>query len=100
MLWHQSGVNSKGEPFVQLIMDGKILGQMSTTEARDHARAVTETAEAAETDAFLYEFVTKNLQGTKQTAAELMTAFRRFREARGKSGPASDPGEVVRPEGT
>ena len=97
MLWHQSGVNMQGEPFVQLILDGKQIGQMSPTEARDHARAITEAAEAAETDAFLWEFVLKNLKGTQQAAVELMVAFRRFREARGKSSPPSDPREFVQP---
>ena len=97
MLWHQSGVNPNGDPFVQLILDEKVIAQMSPREARDHARAITETSEAAETDAFLWSFVTKNLQGTPHSAASMMMAFRRFREERGKSGPPSDPAEFVHP---
>ncbi len=95
MLWHQSGVNPKGEPFVQLVLNGKVVGQMTPTEARDHARAIMEASEAAETDAFLWEFVTRELGGTQEAAAGMMVAFRRFREARGKAGPPSDPAEFV-----
>lgn len=50
-LWHQSGVNRKGEPFIQLMLDDAVVCQLSTEEARDHARNVLEAAEASEQDA-------------------------------------------------
>ena len=37
--------------------EAKIIGQMSPEEARDHAQAMTEAAEAAEQDAFIYDWV-------------------------------------------
>lgn len=95
MLWHQSGVNRKGEAFVQLILEGKPIAQMTPAEARDHARAVTEAAEAAEQDAFMLEFAKSTIGTTEVGAAQLLVEFRRFREARGKSGPPSDPAEFV-----
>lgn len=98
MLWHQSGVNPKGEPFVQLIVDDKVIGQMTPDEARDHARAITEAAEAAETDAFIFDWVQKEVGVGPVQAAGLLGEFRRWRETRtGKKGPPSDPAEFVMP---
>ncbi len=68
-LWHQSGVNRKGEPFIQLMVDDAVVGQFTPEEARDHARSILEAAEASEQAAFLR---------------------RRYREGRGKKGPPSD----------
>jgi hypothetical protein len=56
-LWHQSGVNIEGEPFIQLIRGTTVIAQMSCAQARDHATAVLESAEAAEQDAFIYDWV-------------------------------------------
>src|SRR5260370_17494646 len=57
VLWHQSGVNSKGEPFVQLIQDDVVICQLSPEEARDHAKNVLEATEASEQDAFMLSFM-------------------------------------------
>jgi len=97
MLWHQSGINLKGEPFVQLILDGKIIAQMSTTEARDHAMAVLQSAEAAEQDAFFMHMLKERVKLPLDVIAEILKEFRRFREAAGKKGPASDPREFIDP---
>ncbi len=52
----QSGVNARGEPFVQILNDGEPVGQLTPDEAREHAKIIMEVAEAAEQDAFLKEF--------------------------------------------
>lgn len=97
-LWHQSGVNKKGEAFVQLILDGKIIAQMEPGDARDHARAITEAAEAAEQDAFLFDWVCNQVGSGPEQAAGLIADFRRYREARtGKKGGPSDPTDWVMP---
>ena len=98
MLWHQSGVNLQGEPFVQLLLDDKLIGQFSPEECRDHARAITEAAEAAEQDAFLFDFVKTKLDGSEEQAMAMLIEFRRYREARGKKGPPSDRAEFIVPE--
>jgi hypothetical protein len=97
-LMHQSGVNQRGEPFVQLILDGKVMGQMTPTEARDHARAISEAAEAAETDAFLIQFFRNELDVPRNSALGVLMKFREFRERAGKSGPPSDREDWVMPE--
>ena len=97
MLWHQSGVNQKGEPFVQLILEDKLIAQMSPQEARDHGLAMFEAAEAAEQDAFLLEFHQKTLGVTLAQAMQLVVEFRKWREAHGKKGPPSDASEWVKP---
>ncbi len=99
ILWHQSGVNPQGEPFVQLLKGGKVIGQMSVTEARDHARAMTEAAEAAETDAFIFTWVIKQVGAGPQQAAGLIADFRRYRaEVTGKREGPTNPREWVEGE--
>lgn len=55
-----------------------------------------ETAEAAEQDAFMRDFVMKRVGGNEAAAAGLIQDFRKWREARGKKGPPSDPAEFVK----
>ena len=74
VLWHQSGVNPKGEPFVQLLLDQKIIAQMSPEQARDHARAITEAAEASEQDAFLWDWITRKVGSGPQQAAAMIAS--------------------------
>jgi hypothetical protein len=89
ILWHQSGVNAKGEAFVQLLRGTEIVGQMSAAEARDHAHAMLETAEAAETDAFLLDLLQHKLALGLHQAGAVLQQFRAYRvERTGKqSGP-------------
>lgn len=99
ILWHQSGVNSKGEPFVQLLLNERIIGQMSPEEARDHARAITEAAEAAEQDAFIFDWVTRKVGSAPEQAAGLLQDFRAYRlERTGKRGGPSNPRDWVMPD--
>jgi hypothetical protein len=101
VLGYQSGVNTKGEPFVQLLLNGKILGQLTAAEARAHGYGVLEAAEAAETDAFLFQWVIEHVGSGREQAAGLLTDFRRYRaEITGKRhGPTGRPGDWVMPEG-
>lgn len=80
-LWHQSGVSATGEPFVQLLQDQQIIAQMSPEQARDHAAAIIESAEAAEQDAFLVAFGRDKL-GDVESGMRLVMAFREFRAER------------------
>jgi hypothetical protein len=98
VLWHQSGVNAKGEPFVQLIRGTTVIAQMDPTEARDHARAITEAAEAAEQDAFIFDWVLNKVGSGEQQAMGLLQDFRQYRRARtGKSSGARDARDWVMP---
>jgi len=101
ILWHQSGVNPKGEPFVQLLRGDQIVGQMSPEEAREHAHAMLEAAEAAEQDAFLMHFAREIVGASQEDAAGLLMRFREFRaRTTGKSqGPARPRDWVMPPEG-
>jgi hypothetical protein len=78
-LWHQSGVNRAGEPFIQLILGEKVIAQQSVTQAREHAMAILEAAEAAEQDAFLVHWVKSHMQAGEHAAAGLLQDFRNFR---------------------
>lgn len=98
VLWHQSGVNKKNEPFVQLIHNGQVLCQMSPNEARDHAISILESAEAAETDAFLIQFVTKKIGIGATESVAMMAAFREFRQSQGKRTGPSTPDQFIVPE--
>ncbi len=99
IIWHQSGVNRKGEPFVQLLRGNTIIGQMSAEQARDHSRAILEAAEAAEQDAFLRDWVMNHVGGGEAQAAGLIADFRAYRKERtGKSSGPSNPHDWVFPE--
>jgi hypothetical protein len=100
VLWHQSGINSKGEPFVQLILGEKIIAQVDPTEAREHAMAMIECAEAAETDAFIFRWVIEHVGADPGNAAGLLVDLRKFRaEVTGKHhGPTSST-DWLKPEG-
>jgi len=98
VLWHQSGVNAKGEAFVQLFKDGEPIAQMDPEQARDHARAIYEAAEAAEQDAFMFMFLQKEIGVPEIGAMSILVEFRKWREEHGKKGPPSDPKEFTRTE--
>lgn len=99
-LWHQSGVNPEGEPFVQLIKGKEVLAQMTTAQARDHAQAMLDAAEAAETDAFVYTWVIEHVGAGPEQAAGLLTDFRRWRAAHAgkREGPRHDQDWVLPPK--
>jgi hypothetical protein len=100
ILWHQSGVNGNGEPFVQLLRGTEIVGQMSCEEARDHARAMLEAAEAAEQDAFMMSWVVNHVGAGKEAAVGLIVDFRKYRASRtGKSQGPTRPNDWVAPKG-
>ena len=94
-LWHQSGVNREGEPFIQLLVDDEVLCQLTPAEAREHAQSVLQAAEASEQDAFMVGFAKSTIGVGDVGAARLLQEFRRFREETGKKGPASDAGEFI-----
>jgi len=99
ILWHQSGVNREGAPFVQLIRGMAVIAQMSVAEARDHARAMIEAAEAAETDAFIYKWVMEHVGAGEQQAAGLLQDFRRYRAGlTGKREGPQRPDDWVMPK--
>ena len=77
---HESGVHQDGEPFIQLIRGDQLIGQMSPQDARDHALAMIEAAEAAEQDAFLVWFVKNKLHGDEHMAVSLLVGFCEWRE--------------------
>ncbi len=97
-LWHQSGVNSKGKPFVQLVLRGRPIAQMSPKEARDHGAAIIETAEAAEQDAFMVDFAKTQLGLPQEAAIAMLMEFRKFRESKGRKGPPTDKAEWAMPQ--
>lgn len=95
-LWHQSGVNKNGEPFVQLMKDTECIGQFTPEECRSHARGITEAAEAAEQDAFFVQYFKQKMELEDHVVFGFLLDFRRWREERGKKGPPSDPREFMR----
>jgi inorganic pyrophosphatase len=94
-LWHQSGVNRDGEPFIQLILGEKVIAQQSVQQAREHALAILEAAEAAEQDAFIVHWCKTILGQTEQVAGQILVDFRNFR--REQTGKRSGQ-EVIPPQ--
>ncbi len=83
---------------MQLLRGHKIIAQMNPEQARDHARAITEAAEAAEQDAFMFDWVVNVVGNGPTQAAGLIQEFRAYRLKRtGKRGGPSDPKDWVMP---
>jgi hypothetical protein len=94
-LWHQSGVNRAGEPFVQLILGERLIAQQTVEQAREHAHAILEAAEAAEQDAFLVWWLKMHVGADDLAAAGMLNDFRLWR--REQTGKRS--GQEVIPPG-
>lgn len=74
------------QPFVEIKDDRlKAPMQLSPEEARDLALNILEAAEAAEQDAFMFEFVSKDLHAGDQAAANIISEFRKWRDDHGQN---------------
>ena len=98
VIWHQSGINLNGEPFVQLLKNDQIIGQMTPEEARQHAHQVLEAAEASEQDAFLFNFARDEMKLEDMDAMRIIVGIRHHRAERtGKSQGPTRPTDWVHP---
>ena len=82
-LYTQSGVNARGQAFVQITRDGKVIAQLTPEETREHALGLLNAAEAALSDAYLVSWVKEHVGAGEVEAAGLLADFRRWREKRG-----------------
>jgi hypothetical protein len=96
-LWHQAGVNLKGEPFVQLTKDENVIGQFTPQQAREFAMTVVEAAEAAECDAVLFRWLTEMVGSEPEKAMAAIVDFRRMRAETGKKHGALSKEDWVMP---
>lgn len=80
-LWVRSqyGFNHR-KPQVVITMPGGETLQMSPAEARHHALAVLECADAAESDAFIFEYLQAKVGLTDNQMAQVLGDFRTWRE--------------------
>lgn len=72
------GYNNK-EPFVQMQCPDPVV-QMSPENARDLALNLLQAAEAANSDAFLLEFMTRAVEVSEAEAGVWLIEFRKWRE--------------------
>jgi hypothetical protein len=87
-----SGVNQRGEPFIQLAKvykSGKreLIAQLDPWQTRDCALNALSAAEAAQTDAFLLKHMQERIGLDLPGAAAFMAEFRDFRAKLGTSKP-------------
>jgi hypothetical protein len=68
------------KPFVTFKW-GNMAGQLTPNEARAHALAILEAADAAESDAFIVKFLDDHLDAPPEASLVAMSEFRQFREA-------------------
>lgn len=69
------------EPFVVLGW-GDERGQLTPTEARQHARRVLEAAEAADQDAFLFSWLRERIGAAEEHRYAVLAEFRAWRAKR------------------
>ena len=77
------------QPFVEIKADKlKEPLQLSPEEARDLGANLLQAAEAAEQDAFIFEFHSEFIEGTPQEksnfGASMLVEFRKWRDAQGQ----------------
>ena len=81
-LWASSGYGGKSrQPFVSIHWKD-VMQQLSLEDARRFARSIYEAAEAAEQDAFIFEWVKEATGADDAGAANLLHEYRRWRERR------------------
>lgn len=75
------------EPLVEISW-GDRKAQFGLEEARQHAHGILEAAEAAESDAFVFQWLMRDVIGTERDHQEnfqqVIEEFKRFREARSR----------------
>lgn len=86
-LWVENIVSGKSfEPLIHIKLDDIVIGQMSVDEARQHAAQVFECAEAAESDAFVFKWLSRDIIGSDQDHRDnwdqIINEFKQFRDAR------------------
>jgi hypothetical protein len=91
-LYWASGVNQKGEPFVQLskvYKSGKreIIAQLDPWQTRDTALNALSAAEAAQTDSLLLKFMKERVGLDPERLAMVLVDFRNLRAELGTSTP-------------
>lgn len=85
-LWVKSIYGWKAsQPFVELHFEDVVV-QLEPDKAREVARMLCESAEAAEQDAFLFEWAVKDAGVSEGGAASLLHQFRKWREERNEKG--------------
>lgn len=74
------------QPFVEIKTDKlKEPLQLSPEEARDLASNLLQAAEASENDAFMFEFISKELHAGDNAGANILMEFRKWRDAHGQN---------------
>lgn len=91
-LWAESIISGRTrEPLVQMRLGDKPIGQFSPNAARQYAGQLLEAAEAAESDAFVFNWLTRDIIGTSEDEQanwdRIIGEFRAFREARLNTDP-------------
>ncbi|HLE52728.1 MAG TPA: hypothetical protein VI755_11735 [Anaerolineales bacterium] len=78
--------NNTRQPFVEIKTEKlKEPLQLLPEEARDLALNLLQAAEAAEQDAFMFEFVSKDLKAGENAAANIIFEFRNWRDTHGQN---------------
>jgi hypothetical protein len=82
-----AGLNKRGEGFVHLRVEYPDqpagVTQMTPAKAREVAQFLAEAAEAAESDAFLWQFLTREIATDEERALMVIAQFRKYREISG-----------------
>ena len=72
--------NEDHQAYVRFLW-GEEKGKLTPKEARDFALTILEAADAAESDAFIVNFMTEQVKADAVAAVKILREFREFREA-------------------
>jgi hypothetical protein len=97
MLETTSLVSGRTKDPVVSLKWGEHEGQLSPGEARDFAERIRRTADAAESDAFVFDYLTNHIEVDADKAGYVLHLFREYREERARKDylPPSAPDNAV-----
>lgn len=76
----EPGVNSKAEPFLAVLIDGKKVGQWTMADAREHVLSALETTVVADLDAGYYRALTGLVGLDQGRARQVVSDLRKHRK--------------------
>ena len=79
-IWVESIISNQTKEGLVNIRWGNLSAQLSVKEAHDHAYGILQAAEAAQTDAVLFDYFTNTLGSTPEMFAKFIQDFRAMRE--------------------
>lgn len=79
-IWMEPIISHRTKEGLVNLRWGNLSAQLPVAKAREHALSLLQIAEAAETDAFLFQYFTWHMKVRPERMGQVLQAFRAYRE--------------------